>query len=415
VKRIFLITLVVILSAFVITADAYAARNSKAEESHDIAITNISEPSSCVQGDGVPVVVKVANQGNCRESFIIRLTDVNDGKEIGTKSAKLSAKDQGGKDVDVTFTGETGGKQYFGDWLDVGDVNGDGYDDLLVSAASYNNEQGRVYLYYGGDPMDNTCDLTFDGENANDWFGRKAAIGGDVNGDNYPDLIIGARRYLGGQEKGRAYLFYGGNQMDNICDKTFTGVSNKNRLGEAVAIFDVDNNGFADVVIGAWGYNAGSNQGRVYTYWGEADIHVTVADKTFTGKPGNARAAFGNFICGGYVNNDNYGDLLIAGFNYYNGDQRGQAYIYYGGTKTSMDEAADRTFTGESPGSQPNRVTLGDVNNDCYDDVIIGGYAYNNGQGRVWLYFGGPGDSTKVTFDWELPRLLAASTSLRQR
>ena len=47
--------------------------------------------------------------------------------------------------------------------------------------------------------MDATCDLTFDGENTNDYFGRKACIGGDVNGDGYADLLLGARRYPGGK------------------------------------------------------------------------------------------------------------------------------------------------------------------------------------------------------------------------
>jgi ankyrin repeat protein len=310
----------------------------------------------------------------------------------------------GGPDIDecadLILEGESGVGGYYGATIVTGDVNNDGYEDVVVTAVFMNSQKGRAYLYYGGDLMDNTCDLTFDGENANDWFGRKAAIGGDVNGDGYPDLIIGARRYPSGGCKGRSYLFYGGDTMDNICDKTFTGESNDDKKGEAVHISDIDNDGFADVIIGAWGYNAGSNQGRVYLYWGETNLDDTVADKTFTGEPGNAKAAFGNFIWIGYVNNDNYGDLLIAGFGYHNGDARGRAYIYYGDTKEDMNEAADCTFTGEIPGSQPNRVTLGDVNNDRYDDAIIGGYAYNNGQGRVWLYYSSPMDSAQLKFNW---------------
>lgn len=519
-KRIVLITLVVILSAFVITADAYGAIDRKPGPGHNVAITNISVPPSCIQGDAARVVVTIKNQGNYSEKLVVTLTDVTNGKEIEQKSVTLSEATEGEMDetVDLIFDSPVSGKQYFGYPVVCGDVNGDGYDDLLTTASQWNNAQGRAYLYYGGksmdttpdktftgetagdlfggggaalgdvngdnyddvlvgapgyrggaedgrvyifyggpdmdenadlilegesgkagyygvvivtgdlnddgyadvvvsankceddrgrvylyyagNPMDTTCDLTLDGESSNDFFGRKAAIGGDVNGDGYPDLILGARRYPGGKEKGRAYLFYGGNPMDNICDKTFTGASNKDRFGEAVHIFDVDNDGFGDVVIGAWGYSGGSNQGRVYLYWGEADIDVTVADKTFTGKPGNARAAFGSFIWAGYVNNDNYGDLLIVGFNYYKGDRRGQAYIYYGGTKENMNEAADHTFTGVDKYSFWCRVTLGDVNNDGYDDAIIGGWEYNGNQGRVWLYYGGSSKcSTDVTFN----------------
>jgi len=66
-----------------------------------------------------------------------------------------------------------------------------------------------------------------------------------------------------------------------------------------------------------------------------------------------------------------------------------------------MNEAADHTFTGVDQYSFWCRVTLGDVNNDGYDDAIIGGWEYNGNQGRVWLYYGGPSScSTDVTFNW---------------
>jgi hypothetical protein len=54
-----------------------------------------------------------------------------------------------------------------------------------------------------------------------------------------------------------------------------------------------------------------------------------------------------------------------------------------------MDKAADHIFTGESPGSRWYRITLGDTNNDGYDDAIIDEYAYSNFQGHVWSYYGG--------------------------
>jgi ankyrin repeat protein len=512
------------------TALAYAMEGGYGEivkllqeqmSSHDITITDVSVPSTCVQGDTASVTISVANKGAYKETFRVILNDQTSNEEIASEEVTLvkAREDRLGDDADVIFDSPASGKQYFGypvicgdvngddyndllvgasqwnntqgraylyyggrnmdtipdktftgegtgDWFgdggaSLGDVNGDNYDDVVVGASNYrgsakdgrvyifyggpdmdehadlilkgesggggyygatiatgdvnndsycdvvvtaifmNSQRGRAYLYYGGDPMDATCDLTFDGENTNDWFGRKAAIGGDVNGDGYSDLIIGARRYPGGKEKGRAYLFYGGNPMNHICDKIFTGMSDKDRFGEAVHITDVDNDGFGDVAIGAWGYNGGSSQGRVYLYWGEADIDPTVADKTFTGMSGNVRTAFGGFIWGGNINNDNYKDLLIVGFNYYRGDQRGQAYIYYGGTKENMNEVADNTFTGVDQNSFWCRVALGDVNNDCYDDAIIGGWKYNNDQGRVWLYYGDPGDSTQLKFDWD--------------
>jgi len=535
-RRTFLTTLVVILSAFVITADAYAARNSKAEESHDLAITNISAPSSSVQGDTVSVAVKVANQGNCSESFIVRLIDVTNGKEIGTKSVALSAKDQGEKDADVIFTGETDGKQSFGAWLTVGDVNGDKYDDLLVSATLYNNEQGRVYLYYGGRDMDNKADKVFTGENTGDifgsgggyladmnkdgfddviigarnfsnrgrvyiyWgapnmdekadiiieaepgvtgsgFGRELAVG-DVNGDGYKDLIVSAPLFE--NNKGRAYLFYGGNPFDTTIDKIFTGEntndlfshtvcasadvdgdgcddlltgtrfwpkgfeSNKTGTGRAylfyggpgttmdeacdlyfdaenpgdefgsgVDLFDVDKDGYADVIIGARRWNR--NQGRVYLYWGSDRTNMdNKPDLYFDGEI-DAKAEFSSgSIKGGYANKDKYGDIIVPAFDYYQYSKQGRAYLYYGNTKASMDTICDHTFTPDGTQNMTWIARIGDFNGNGYGDIILGGHRYNNYQGRCWLWYGGfEPSSTDVTFNWDTTRASVGEHTLK--
>jgi hypothetical protein len=512
--------LVVILSVFFIMGAGCAALDGKSEQSHDLAVTNISAPSSCVQGDTIPVIVTVKNQGNCSESFVVTLTDLTYGLEIGNQTVTLSAVGQGGMDeiIDLIFDSPVSGKQYFGwppacgdvngdgyddllapasmwnnaqgraylyyggknmdttpdktftgegagdifgDGCSIGDVNGDkycdvivaapgysdgakdgrvyiyyggpdmddqadlilegesggggyygvaigagdvdkdGYDDVIVTAVKMNSEKGRAYLYYGGDPMDNICDLTFDGENEGDCFGRTVFLGdGDVNGDNYADVLIGARDYPSGSAKGRAYLFYGGDSMDNICDKAFTGESNRHELSQGVAIFDVDNDGFGDVICGANQYNG--RQGRVYIYWGEKDMDVSV-DKVFTGEPGKANSEFGCYVWGGHVNDDEYGDIIIGAFNYYNSDRRGRAHIYYGDTIAKMDEVADCTFSNDSPMSDFGmRLTVGDVNGDGHDDAIINGWKYNNEQGRIWLYYGGLSKwSTDLSFDWD--------------
>ena len=156
---------------------------------HDVAVTNVSVPSSCAQGDTIPVIVSVANQGNHDESFVVTLTDGTNRREIGTKSVTLSAA--GG--ADLVFDSPVPGKQDFGWPPACGDVNGDGYDDLLAPASLWDNgaHQGRAYLYYGGPNMDTIPDKTFTGEKTGDYFGNGAAIG-DVNGDGYADVIVAA-------------------------------------------------------------------------------------------------------------------------------------------------------------------------------------------------------------------------------
>ena len=313
--------------------------------------------------------------------------------------------------ADLILEGESAGGGFFGFDVRSGDVDNDGYDDVIITAPAMNSGKGRAYLYYGGDPMDNTCDLTFDGETANDCFGRSVFVGGDVNGDHYPDVLVEAKLYPGGKERGRVYLYYGGDPMDNICDKTFTGEDNANGFGEGICIYDVDNDGFGDVVIGADLWPARRTiQGRVYLYWGSTDMDVS-ADKIFTGEPGSIL----NIVCGGHFNNDKYGDILMGAWGYRNFDGRGRAHIYYGGERAQMDGIPDRTFTNDSPRSGFGmRLTVGDVNGDGYDDAIINGWEYNNEQGRVWIYYGGPSKSSNdVTFNWDTTEALTGEHVLK--
>src|SRR4029453_5227897 len=81
-------------------------------------------------------------------------------------------------------------------------------------------DAGKVYVYFGGPNLDTAADLTMSGEAAGDNLGQLGDAG-DVNGDGYPDMVIGANGHNGG--RGRAYLYYGGPGMNNVPDKIFDG------------------------------------------------------------------------------------------------------------------------------------------------------------------------------------------------
>ena len=110
-------------------------------------------------------------------------------------------------------------------------MNGDGFADLIVGA--WNNDAGgedagRAYVYYGGPDADAAADLTFTGEASGDFFGRSVGTAGDVNGDEFADLIVGASSNgAGGVNAGRIYVYYGGPWADVTPDLILTGEAGK--------------------------------------------------------------------------------------------------------------------------------------------------------------------------------------------
>jgi hypothetical protein len=290
---------------------------------------------------------------------------------------------------DIIFTGY-GPHNRFGLALGgAGDVNGDGYDDIIIGATV--NDSGRAYIYFGGQVMDNIPDLEITGSRTYKNLSFAVSGAGDVNNDGFDDVIVGEHTISGGSGSG-AYIFFGGAQMDNITDITFTGENSGDDFGGSVSgVGDVNNDGYDDVIIGARSNAAGGhNCGRAYLYYGGSSMD-NAADVTFTGVAAEDR--FGYQVSGaGDVNGDGYDDVLIgASQNDQGGSEAGQAYLFFGGQQ--MDSAADVTFTGEAADNLFGIALsgAGDVNDDGFDDVIIGTYAsfaiIDNG--FAYVYYGG--------------------------
>ncbi|MBK8552539.1 MAG: FG-GAP repeat protein [Ignavibacteria bacterium] len=283
---------------------------------------------------------------------------------------------------DVTLTGEAAGI-YFGYSVSgAGDVNGDGFSDVIVGADVYNSNTGRAYLYYGGASMNNVADGVMTGESANSYFGISVSTAGDVNGDGYSDWIVGAKGYS--SSTGRAYLYYGSAFMNNVADVIMTGVTTINQFGISVSTAgDVNGDGYSDVIVGANGYNI--NTGRAYIFYGGSSMD-NAADVTMTGE--TSGDSYGNSVaCAGDVNGDGYSDV-IAGAPYYN-SLAGRAYIYFG--NVSIDNTADVIITGESDNAifGVSVKSAGDINGDGYSDVIVGAHNENAFTGRAYVFFGG--------------------------
>ena len=322
-----------------------------------------------------------------------------------------------------------------------GDLNKDGYDDVIIGYPS--NHQGgqfagSAYVYFGGEQMDAKADLTIIGQTSNGYLGTSVSFAGDANGDGFSDFFVGGRNpgkvflYFGalsfmiddvadlifsdsklgsnfgnsftyisdfnndgfddfiisanldnvnGTQAGRAYIYLGGPSLGTIPENIFTGESKFNFFGESVAFAgDVNNDGFSDVIIGAPGYETdGNREGRVYIFFGNNSLD-SKPDVVITGLQ---HQSIGDVIASaGDINDDGYDDIIIGAP--YIGAAVGPAsyvYIYYGGN--NMDAEADIIIKETLFAFGTDISYAGDINNDDYDDIMI------SDEGNVFFYYGG--------------------------
>ncbi len=273
-----------------------------------------------------------------------------------------------------------------------GDVNGDGYSDIIVGARYYDNggtNAGAAFVYHGGvDDLNPNPSWDYESNQADARFGHCVATAGDVNGDGYADVIIGNPYYDSGQvDKGMACAFYGSAAgLSRVApDWTTEGSEEYSLFGYSVgAAGDVNGDGYGDVIVGAL-YDK-----TAYVYHGSAGGLSTVAD--WTAKPG--ADYFGCSVStAGDVNGDGYGDVII-GASLYSNDQtnEGAAFVYHG-SSSGLSLTPSWSVEGNQAHCRfgASVSTAGDVNRDGYSDVIIGAFWYENGEvdeGKAFVYYG---------------------------
>jgi len=281
-----------------------------------------------------------------------------------------------------------------------GDVNSDGFSDIIISA--YDTSETGVYftgkavLYFGNLPfMVDTYlpKLTFGDGKPGSGFGNCVKYAGDFNNDGYDDFIISAFcDNKNGTHTGRAYLYFGGPSQGTIPEIIFTGETEFNNFGTSIASAgDVNNDGFSDIVIGAPGYKLDGETvrvGRVYIYYGN-DTLDSKPDVVITGLE-NQRIGY-TIACAGDVNNDGFDDIIVGAP--YMGSAIGPSsyvYIYYGGT--DMDENPEVIIEKTLFNFGKSASYAGDINNDDYDDIMI------CDENNVYFFLGGSEMDTNPDF-----------------
>jgi hypothetical protein len=293
-----------------------------------------------------------------------------------------------------------------------GDVNGDGFDDVIVGAYEFDHGQpgeGRAFLYLGSaSGLSATPDWTGESDQAYAWFGTSVSGAGDVNGDGFDDVIVGAERFDNGQtDEGRSFLYVGSASGLSLAP-AWMAESNQpySYFGTSVSgAGDVNGDGFEDVVVGADRFDLGqTDEGRAYLYLGSAGGPSPTPD--WTAESDQDFAYFGGSVSGaGDVNGDGFDDVIVGAEGFEQGHlNEGRAFLYLGsagGLSPSPNWKAELDQIKVAFGHCVSGA--GDVNGDGFDDVIVGAPYYENGQaveGGAFLFLGSP-TVPSVAPDWK--------------
>ena len=280
----------------------------------------------------------------------------------------------------------------------IGDVNDDGFDDIAVGAPFDDlggADAGAVYVYFGGDPMNNLVDLTLTGESGDDQFGFWVSRGGDLNGDGRDDLLVGAPYAdASGQDAGAVYLFLGSSStVSTTFARRWDGAVANDHFGWSVAeVPNFRGSGVASFVVGAPG--AFGEAGRAYLYYGNTGgaLPDLVVDATFGGSVAGEELGFSVSHIGAFDSADSRTDVAV-GAPGANGD-RGYVMVWYGAANPVAAPAHNLQIIGITGGDRFGEAVAdaGDHAGSTRADMIVGAPSRNTpaaDSGHAFLFNGG--------------------------
>jgi len=313
---------------------------------------------------------------NIDDAFGVSVDDAGDVNNDGTNDFVIGAEgnDSGGTNAGQVrvYSGIDGSIIHilngFGGLLlgesvsGIGDVNGDGFDDILAGGSG---DAGQAFVFSGLDGS-----IIYSLKGISDWnrFGQNCAGLGDLNNDSVPDFAVGAVF----EGPGKTYVFSG---LTGDTLHVFTGEVNGDQASHGISASDVNADGVPDIIIGANLSDAGGvDAGRAYVYSG-ADWSLI---HTFTGSTGDQ---LGENVSGaGDIDQDGFDDILIAS---------GGSVIIFSGVDGSVILTLS---SGLDDLWQPDIIE--DIDGDGINDVIVGAYSNheaNTNAGKFYVFSGGTG------------------------
>jgi hypothetical protein len=316
-----------------------------------------------------------------------------------------------------------------------GDVNGDGFDDVIVSVPrddANGGDSGSVYVIFGAASfskafydLDKLDGIKINGNVANDLFGLSVSGAGDINGDGFDDVIIGSTFAdpVGRHDAGISYVVFGRatfankvielSSLDGSNGFAINGADADDRSGYLVSgAGDFNGDGFDDIIVGApfGDPNGVFDAGEAYIIFGKA--HFSSNTIELGGVDGTngiilqgvfTSDQFGLCVSGaGDVNGDGYDDVIVgARYSDLGGTDSGTSYIFFGkSTFTSnvlrasaLDGSNGFIYKGIAPydASGISVSDAGDVNGDGFDDIVIGASGadpHGELSGQTYVVFG---------------------------
>jgi hypothetical protein len=294
-----------------------------------------------------------------------------------------------------------------------GDVDGDGYADLVSERA------GTVFVFRGSAAGIVRAPLVrLEPPVAGEAFGASIAGAGDVNGDGYADLVVGAPGVTA-TDNGRAYLYFGGPDGPGRIPSIILPAPSNGRFGTSVAgAGDVDGNGLGDVIVSApsQGTVPGTAFGRVYLFPGRIGMGPAAAPTRMLEGPTNPTMPLNNgnygvrVACAGDINGDGRADVLVAATLQATPNGNGQVYAYLG-FAGGLSMTPVTTLPGPHGGYFGDPLGgAGDVDGDGFGDVVIAAHESmapggGGAVGRAYLYLGSFGGTlAQVSLSDPAPR-----------